>query len=76
MRELSEEYEGRVKLSVLPATGEEGLEARKSYGWHDELHGLVTLRPDGARVGDLPGHQFGKDEIKQKIEELLEHCAK
>ena len=43
----------------------------KKYGWEEPLHGLVTLKSDGTMVGTLPGHRYGKEEIQQKIEELL-----
>ena len=71
MRELEKEYEGRITVDIRDVNTDEGQAAVKKYGWEEPLHGLVTLKPDGTMVGTLPGHRYGKEEIQQKIEELL-----
>ena len=72
MSELGTEYEGRVTFTVEDVNTEEGQAAVEKYGWQDPKHGLVTLKPDGTMVGTLPGHRYGKDEIREKVEELLD----
>ena len=72
MSELGKEYEGRITVTIKDVNTEEGKAAVEKYGWQDPKHGLVTLGPDGEMVGTLPGHTYGKDEIQQKIDELLE----
>jgi len=69
--ELGEEYEGRLSVTILDVNTEDGQAAVEKYGWESPLHGLVTLSPDGAMVGTLPGHTYGKPEIRAKVEELL-----
>ena len=71
MSDLSQEYAGRARFDVRDVNTDEGREAVQRYGWADARHGLVTLTPDGEMVGNLPGHRYGKAEVKAKIEELL-----
>ena len=65
------EYEGQITVSIVDVNSDEGQAAVKEYGWTEPRHGLVTLRPDGSMVGTLPGHRYGKAEIKAKVDELL-----
>ncbi len=71
MRGLEKEYEGRLTVMIGEAQSEEGLAAKKTYGWDQNLHGLVVLDGDGEAVGDLEGHNYGADEIREKIEAAL-----
>jgi hypothetical protein len=71
VRELGDEYEGQITVTILDVNTEEGQAAVEKYGWQEPLHGLVTLRPDGTMVGTLPGHRYGKPEVEAKVKELL-----
>lgn len=71
MSELAVEYEGKITAITVPVTTEEGQAAVQKYGWQQAQHGLVTLSPDGKMVGTIPGHRYGKKEIRAKVEELL-----
>ncbi len=71
MSELAVEYEGQITTSIVDVNTEEGQAAVVKYGWQEPLHGLVTLSPDGTMVGTIPGHRYGKPEIRTKVEELL-----
>lgn len=70
--ELAVEYEGRVRFNIVSAeeTAKRGDEI-ELYGFTEQLHGLVALDPSGAPVAKLPGHMFGKDEIREAIEATL-----
>jgi len=74
--ELGEEYAGRIVVDVRDVNTDEGKAAVEKYGWQDPKHGLVTLSPVGEMVGTLPGHTYGKDEIRAKVEALLAATAK
>jgi hypothetical protein len=56
---------------VVPVDTEDGKKAIALYGWEKAGHGLVTLKTTGESLGNLPGHNYGKDEIKVEIEKLL-----
>jgi hypothetical protein len=71
-----ETYRGRVSFDILSATSPEGQAATKRNGWNDALHGLECVAPDGRVTGQLPGHDYGRDEIVVKVEDLLEQAAR
>ena len=71
MRDLEKEYEGRVRFEILAATGPEGRAATERNGWKVALHGLECLTPDGRVASHLPGHRYGREEIREKVEALL-----
>ena len=71
-----ETYKGRVSFDILSATSPEGQAATKRNGWNDALHGLEALTPDGRVTGQLPGHDYGREEIVGKVEDLLKQTAK
>ena len=71
MGDLEKEYEGRVRFEILTATSPEGRAATERNGWKDALHGLECLTPDGRVVSHLPGHNYGREEIRAKVEALL-----
>ena len=70
--ELAQVYEGRVRFEVVPAeeTANRGDEIEE-YGFTEQLHGLVGFDRSGDAVVKMPGHQFGKEEITDAIEQLL-----
>jgi hypothetical protein len=72
VRGLEKEYEGRVEFRVLPAEGPEGKAAAERNGWKDALHGLECADPDGRVVVHLPGHAYGREEVRARVEALLE----
>ena len=37
-----------------------------------DSHGLVGFSPDGTLSAKIPGHRFGKPEIRAKLDSLLE----
>jgi hypothetical protein len=69
--DLEKEYEGRVRFEILAATSPEGRAAAERNGWKDARHGLECLAPDGRVVGNLPGHNYGREEIRAQVEALL-----
>jgi hypothetical protein len=71
VRDLQKEYEGRVRFAIFSATSPEGRAATERNGWKDALHGLEVLAPDGRVVDHLPGHAYGREEIRARIEALL-----
>lgn len=73
MGELRTEYEGRIDFVLINAeeTAKRGDEIEE-YGFTDELHGLVGFTSNRAVVVKMPGHLFGKEEIVQAIERLLD----
>ena len=66
-----EVYKGRVSFDILPATSPEGEAARSRNGWNDALHGLEAVAPDGRVTGQLPGHDYGREQIVEQVEALL-----
>lgn len=70
--ELAQEYEGRVEFNVISAeeTAKAGKEI-ESFGFTDQRHGLVAFSSKGEALVKLPGHQFGKAEIKTAVETVL-----
>lgn len=72
MGELAQEYEGRIEFVVIPAeeTARRSQEL-DSYGFTAQRHGLVGFSSDGQVVAKLPGHAYGKEEIRAVAEQLL-----
>jgi hypothetical protein len=71
--ELEEEYGERVDFVVVPA--EETARRRDeivAFGFEELKHGLVAFDPAGVPQVTLPGHQFGKEEIRAAVETVLE----
>ena len=71
-----EVYRGKVVFEILPAGGEAGRAAVKRNGWDDALHGLEALAPDGRVVGNLPGHDYGREEVVAQVEALLKQTSR
>lgn len=71
MRELETEYEGKVAFRVENVNTEAGQAALERHAWGDKRHGLVVLDAAGEPVDHLPGHDYGKDEIRAKVEAVL-----
>ncbi len=71
MRDLKEQYKGKVKFSIVSATGPEGRAAAKKYALGGAEHGLIGLDPEGGLEILIPGHNYGKDLIVEKIDEML-----
>lgn len=76
MRDLEKKYEGRVAFEILSATSPEGRAATERNGWKDALHGLEALAPDGRVVGNLPGHNYGREEVLAQVEALLKEVPR
>ena len=72
MSELAVEYAGQVECNIIPAeeTANRGEEI-DSYGFTEQLHGLVGFAADGEILVKIPGHQFGEPEVRAAIETLL-----
>ena len=71
-KNLSEVYAGRVEFEVRDAFSDEGQAAAKTYEFGDLKHGMVGFEPDGAVAFKLPGHAYGRTEIVEKVEVMLE----
>lgn len=73
MGELADEYDGRVEFNVLPYPEDELAQKQliRDYGWEAQLHGLLGIDERGKVVRNLPGHNFGKPQIENVVEELL-----
>ena len=56
---------------MSPVDSDEGRKAIETYGWEGPGHGLVTFKTTGEALGNLPGHSYGKAEIKTEIDRLL-----
>ena len=67
--ELEEEYGDEVDFVIVSA---EDTKARQDeiveYGFAEKMHGLVTFDADGQVGATLPGHNFGKEEIRGALE--------
>jgi hypothetical protein len=72
VRELEQEYAGKVVFSVREVKSPEGAAAVEAYGWSDLKHGMVTFDASGKHVGDLAGHAYGKDEVQALVDALIE----
>lgn len=72
MRELEQEYAGRVAFEVREVKTPEGEAAVAAYGWKDAGHGMVTFDAAGKHVGDLAGHSFGKDAVLELVKALVD----
>ena len=67
MRELEQEYEGRVRFEIVPAeqTAERADELKQ---YELGSHGLVAFDAEGVPRAHIPGHMFGRAEIVAAIE--------
>ena len=65
---MSPNYEGKVKFEVINVSTQEHKDEIKGYDIGN--HGLVGLSSEGNLKVKIPGHEFGKDEITAKIDEL------
>jgi len=72
VRDLEKEYDGRVEFGVHSVRTPEGQAAAARYEFGGARHGLVGLEPDGAVAFVMPGHNFTRDDIQQRIREMLE----
>ena len=68
--ELEQEYEGKVRFNVVSAedTAELGHEIEE---YELGSHGLVAFSATGEVKAGIPGHQFGRKEIVDVIEQVL-----
>ena len=71
MSELKGQYEGRVKFTIISANSAEGKAAAKKYPFGGAEHGLIGLDPEGGLEILIPGHNYEKALIAEKIEEML-----
>ncbi len=56
---------------MLTAFDEAGKKAAELYGFGDSRHGMVGFEPDGEVAFTMPGHQYGRAEIIEKVEAML-----
>jgi len=68
---LLKAYEGRITFEVRSANTDEGKQASEKYAFGDLRHGLVALDKDGSPLFTLPGHNYGRDKIVEKLEGVL-----
>ena len=70
MRELTPTYEGKAEFSVIEGSMEETQKRWADVGMKDDTHGLVGMSGGEVAV-QISGHQFTKNDLVAKIEELL-----
>ena len=70
--ELEQEYGEQVVFHVVPAEETARSQAAiEEYGFTALKHGLVVFSSTGEPRVKLAGHQFGKEEIRAAIEQVL-----
>jgi hypothetical protein len=70
--ELQTEYDAQIRFSIIPpAETKTRTEEINGFGFEAQLHGLVAFDSEGNAVAKLPGHNFGKEEIRGAIEKVL-----
>jgi hypothetical protein len=69
--ELKDEYKEKVEFTIISAASPEGKAAAKKYALGGAEHGLIGLDPDGGLEILIPGHNYEKALIAEKIEEML-----
>ncbi|MDC3379388.1 hypothetical protein OAX78_03805 [Planctomycetota bacterium] len=60
-----------MTLEVVPLDSEAIRDEFATFGVEDS-HGLVGFDAAGAVKNNLPGHQFSKEDIVAKVDELLQ----
>lgn len=68
LAEVAETYKGRVNVDVRPAVSRQ--EERLKYGI-TQGHGLVALTADGDVKSRIEGHDIRKQDLVDRVEELL-----
>ena len=71
MRELEPEYEGKVEVTIYTLSSAVGREEALKYDWQGKRHGLVGFDRHGKRAVFIPGHDYGKDRVREAFEETL-----
>jgi hypothetical protein len=70
--ELEPEYQDRVDFTIVSAAETaQRQDEIEAFGFTALKHGLVAFDAAGVPVVKLPGHQFGKDEIRAAVEAVL-----
>ena len=65
-------YEGRVRFTITPAyEGNKPVAGMEEFGFGKLKHGMVGLSPDGEVLFTIAGHNYARDEIAKKVEEML-----
>jgi hypothetical protein len=64
-------YRGRFSFEVYPWEHDKSIDARGTYEFGFERHGLVVLAADGAPVGVRAGHDYGAAEIRVELNRAL-----
>ena len=71
--ELEQEYGDRVDFVIVSA---EDTKLRQDeierFGFAEKMHGLVAFDADGEAECLLPGHNFGKEEIRAAVEAAID----
>jgi hypothetical protein len=70
VRELAEEYKGRIEFKVEPADTPEALDAAKRF-FVGRGHGLLGFDYDGDAMVVMPGHSYEKKDIVEELPSLL-----
>lgn len=72
MGELAQEYDGKVRFTLISAeeTAASG-ETLEAFGFTEARHGLVAFTANGEALVKMPGHNFGREEIVGAIREVL-----
>jgi hypothetical protein len=70
---LEQDYGDRVDFVIVPAeeTAQRIAEVN-AFGFAEQRHGLVGFSADGQARVKIPGHQFGRPEIEDAIQRVLE----
>lgn len=71
VRELEQEYEGKVEVTVFDMSTPDGKAEGQKYDWGEKMHGLVGYDAQGKRAVLVAGHDYGKDRVREAFEETL-----
>ena len=71
VRELQEEYKGKITSKIDSATTDAGRQAAADHDFGRSGHGLVGFNANGEQAFVMMGHSYSKEEIKKNIEEML-----
>lgn len=65
-------YKDRVTIEVIGISTDRGSVANRTYDWKGQGHGLVILDGSGELLEVIPGHSYGRDEIKAAFDKHLQ----
>ena len=67
-----ERYAGRLSFEVYPWEHDKAIDARSTYEFGPDKHGLVVLAADGHLLSVRAGHDYGAEEIRLDLDRALE----